>query len=118
MKGELMEKDKELNNLKVDFKNTQQLVRTRGMMGVLQMITTVPSATGLRRPQTYGRHSLHQHMPPPVALTKKYSTAVGGKQDVDQQPETYKVFVKSKANQSVEYVKTLIKTNLNPVQMK
>lgn len=118
MKSELTEKDKELNNLKVDLKNTQQLVQTRGIMEVPQMITTAPSETRPQRLQRFGRETLHLHMLPPLGLKKNYSTAVGGKQDVDQQPKTYKVFVKSKAKQSVEYMKTLIKTNLNPVEMK
>lgn len=46
-----------------------------------------------------------------------YADVVSGNFNAPVQ-KTYKMFVKSKSNQSTEYIRTLIKTKVNPVQMK
>lgn len=48
----------------------------------------------------------------------KYSDVVKGNLSNVNEEKTYKLFVKSKNNQSPEYIKTLVKTKVNPVQMK
>jgi hypothetical protein len=50
---------------------------------------------------------------------KRYSDVVADRQDnVPSDSKMYKLFVKSKNNQSAEYTRTLLKSEVNPTQMK
>lgn len=102
MKNGLTQKDNDLNKLRAEYNNAQDLHQARNHRVASQMI---PTATELRWPE------------PSVAQKRNYSAVVSGTQEASR-PKTFKLMVKSKANQSVEYMKTLIKTKVNPVEIK
>jgi len=47
-----------------------------------------------------------------------YSEALSGNQQKRAEQKTYKLTVKSKSGHSIEHMKTLVKTKVNPVDMK
>ena len=58
-------------------------------------------------------------VPPAGSTKKRYSDVVADRPgNVSFHNKMYKVFVKSRNNQSVEYTRTLLKSRVDPTQMK
>ena len=115
LKNELTEKDRKMNKLKVELKNAEQLGHSRGNRFASQRMHATPSVSGQWRSLSNAREPLHNA--PPMSQNMNYSVVAGGSKDA-QWSKNFKLLVKSKTNQSIEYIKTLIKTKLNPVKMK
>jgi len=54
----------------------------------------------------------------PSSAKNCYYSEVTAGQTIEKQHNTFKLFVKSKNNLSIEYIKNLLKTKVNPVEMK
>ena len=59
-----------------------------------------------------------QSTPPSGANIKLYTDVVRNTLRDNNKRQTYTIFIKSKHNESADVVKTVIKKNINPVQMK
>lgn len=105
LKRELSDKDNELQN------------SCRGQsQNVLGTWTTqAPSHSGYEKHPGPTSDSLF--VAPPAAQKRNYSAIVGGTQQTNR-PKSFKMIVKSKNNQSTEYMRTLLKTKVNPIELK
>ena len=100
---ELLEKETEINELK------NSITLTRQQRNTLQ---TTPSPGGVRELPPSLKEDL------PSSAKNRYYSEVAAGQTIEMHHNTFKLFVKSKNNQSIEYIKTLLKTKVNPVEMK
>ena len=53
-----------------------------------------------------------------IEKKRLYSEALSGNQQTRAEQNTFKLIVKSKSGHSIEHMKTLVKTKVNPVDMK
>ena len=94
---ELLEKETKINELTNLLTLTRQQRNTSG--GFLELTP-----------------SLKEDLPS-FAKNHNYSEVTVG-QTIEMHHNTFKLFVKIKNSQSIEYIKTLLKTKVNPVEMK
>jgi hypothetical protein len=53
-----------------------------------------------------------------IEKKRLYSESLSGNEQKRAELKTFKLTVKSKGRHSIEYMKTLVKTNMNPVEIK
>ncbi|PSN31121.1 hypothetical protein C0J52_28157, partial [Blattella germanica] len=75
---------------------------------------SAPSYNGHQKYQGTTTDSLTVALPD--TLKRNYSAVVEGRQNSTSTP--FKLLVKSKNNQSIEYIRTLLKTKVNPIELK
>jgi hypothetical protein len=121
---------KEISNLRSEVEDKNKLIVGLEMKAAeLSMHKTLESGVGGNCVVDQGTPSLGRKvnyknnawMAPSASSTRKgYSDVLAGRQGtvpIDHN-KMYKLFVKSKYNQSAEYIRTLLKTKVNPTQMK
>ena len=101
LQNELSEKNKELESLH----------RLQPPNALTTRTLTAPSHNCQQKHLGPATESLFVALPP--TQKRNYAAVVGG-----TQPKSFKLIVKSKNNQSTEYMRTLLKTKVNPVELK
>lgn len=115
LKSDVNDKNEELKNVRIELKKANDQRQTREYRRSMREVSFA-SSTGTSGTAP-GPHQRSLEVATADGGRSYYSDVVRGKSNVSEE-KSYKLFVKSKNNQSAEYIRTLVKTKVNPVQMK
>jgi hypothetical protein len=102
------EQDKKINQLGVELNKANETIRNSKVAGIKGLAVTSRSGVG---PDPDG--SPRCHLPSSGAARKLYSEVMRINTD-----KTFKIMVRSRSNLSTEVIKSVVKTNFNPTEMK